>query len=320
MTELLGFYTDHQMTTPFTMAQISAKIKPLATDLGRSGVLLVATCVRVEAYGDESALRNMDSTIFCGLSCKRIEGAAAISQRLAEIASSAHSQILGESYVSDQLEKAIELIDQTLPIFQIARFALDIGRAARERQTFIASFNYDQIVRDIIADRFPDEEPPDRLYIIGAGMLGRGLISSGVGESFRSTIVVTRSPKNLRKRLRPWADMEIALMRPEEVGYEPEPRSIVIIATADVGYEYEAILRQALLRLEPRIIIDLSSIPALPDRADGKLNYVSMYDEEFLRFIEHNNKQLTPKLPLVLSDIETTLRTVQMYLSAKQPQ
>ncbi|TIU65449.1 MAG: hypothetical protein E5W13_33780, partial [Mesorhizobium sp.] len=63
-------------------------------------------------------------------------------------------------------------------------------------------FNYDQIVRDIIADRFPYGEIPDRLYIVGAGMLGRGLIRSGVGERFRSTVVVTRNPKNLRKRLR----------------------------------------------------------------------------------------------------------------------
>ncbi|RUY08017.1 hypothetical protein EOA25_14625 [Mesorhizobium sp. M2A.F.Ca.ET.040.01.1.1] len=317
MRKLLGLYTDHHMTAPLAVAQHSSQIKPLATDLARSGILLVTTCARVEVYGEESALRDIDSTIFSGISYERVEGAAAIAQRLAEIASSAHSQILGESYISDQLAKAIEFVSPNLPIFQIARLAIDIGRAARKRQRFIASFNYDQIVREIIADRFPDGEVPDRLYIIGAGMLGRGLIRSGVGERFRSTVVITRNPKNLRKRLRRWTDIKVALMRPAEIGYACEPRSIVVIATADVNDEYEATLQDALLRLEPRTILDLSSVPVLSEAAVGKLDYVSMYGKEFLRFIENNNKHLAPILPLLLSDIKATLNTTNIYSPAK---
>ncbi|MER8983483.1 hypothetical protein [Mesorhizobium sp. M0870] len=316
MSRLLGLYVDHQMTSPLAMAQHSAKIKPLATDLARSGVLLVTTCLRVEIYGEEPALRTIDSsTIFSGFSCEHIAGAVPITQRLAEIASGAHSQILGENYVTDQLANAIERLDPNLPIFQIARLAIDIGRASRERQRFIASFNYDQIVRDIIADRFQNGELPDRLYMVGAGMLGREFIRSGVGERFRSTVVVTRNPKNLRKRLRPWTDIEVSLMRPAEIGSVREPRSIVVIATADVNDEYQAILGNALLRLEPRTIVDLSSIPVLSAEAVRKLNYVSMYDEEFLRFIEKNNKHLAPQLSVLRSDIEKTLRTAQSYLS-----
>ncbi|WP_394890042.1 hypothetical protein ACG873_32265 [Mesorhizobium sp. AaZ16] len=308
MPELLGIYVDHRMATPLAMAQLSAKIKPLAPELAKGGVLLLATCARVEAYGDEPALRNIDSRIFPGLSYESIEGAAEIAKRLAEIASSAHSQILGESYVSQQLTKSIELVNQNLPIFQVARFALDIGWAARERQRFIASFNYDQIVREIIADRFRNGELPDRLYIIGAGMLGRGLIKSGVGERFRSATIITRNPNNLRKRLRRYADMEVTLMRPDEIGQQQEPRSIVVIATDHVNDEYGTTLQNALLRLEPRTIVDLSSIPVLSDAGVRRLNYVTIYDEEFLRFVEQNNKQLAPKLPLLFSDIEATLQ------------
>ncbi|RWF65076.1 hypothetical protein [Mesorhizobium sp.] len=307
MSELLGLYVDHQMTSPSAMAQHSAKIKPIANDLARRGVLLVATCLRVEVYGEERALRNIDSTIFSDVSCRRIEGAAAVAQRLAEIASGAHSQILGEAYISDQLAKAIERLDPNLPVFQIVRLAIDIGRASRERQRFIASFDYDQIVRDIITDRFQDGELPDRLYMIGAGMLGRELIRSGVGERFRSTVVITRNPKNLRKRLRPWPDIEVSLMRPAEIGSVREPRSIVVIATADVNIEYQAVLDNAILRLQPRTVVDLSSIPVLPNFAVKKLKYVTMYDDEFLRFISQNNKKIAPKLPLLCADIEETL-------------
>ncbi|RWK87206.1 MAG: hypothetical protein EOR52_19060 [Mesorhizobium sp.] len=312
MRKLLGLYVDHQMTAPLAVAQHSAQMKPLATDLARFGILVVTTCARVEVYGEESVLRNVDSTIFSGFSYARIEGAAAIAQRIAEIASSAHSQILGESYISDQLAKAIEFLDPNLPIVQIARLAIETGRAARERQRFIASFNYDQIVRDIIADRFPYGEIPDRLYIVGAGMLGRGLIRSGVGERFRSTVVVTRNPKNLRKRLRRSNDIRVAFKRPAEIGYPHEPRSMVVIATADVNDEYEATLQETLLRLKPRSIVDLSAIPALSGNFVKNLNYINMYDDEFLRFIEENNKQLAPKLPILLSDIKETLHTAQI--------
>lgn len=319
MTELLGLYVDHQMTSPFAMAQHSAKIKPIANDLARCGVLLVTTCLRVEAYGDECALKNIDSAIFSGFSCERIEGAAAIAQRLAEIASGAHSQILGESYIGDQLAKATECLDPNLPIFQIARLAIDMGRAARERQRFIASFNYDQIVRDIIADRFQNGELPDCLYMIGAGMLGRELVRSGVGERFRSTVIVTRNPKNLRRRLRAMTDKEFALMRPAEVGRVPEPRSIVVIATSDVNEEYLTILENALLRLEPRTIVDLSSIPVLSKTAVGKIKYVTMYDEEFLQFIDKNNNHLAPKLPTLCSDIEATIRNCESIFPRRRP-
>ncbi|AGS25301.1 hypothetical protein [Rhizobium etli] len=312
MSEFLGLYIDHQKTEPFAVAQHSAKMKTLATELAKVGILLLTTCVRVEAYGEKPALRSINSTLFSGFSYERIEGAAAIVKRLAEIASGAHSQILGESYISHQLVKTLEFIDPNLPIFKIARLGIDIGRAARERHRFFASFNYDQILQDIVADRFPDGERPDRLYVIGSGMLGLGLIGSGVGERFQSTVVVTRNPKNLRKRLRPRTDVEVALMRPQDIGDGPEPQSIVVIATADVDGEYESTLQSAILRLAPRVIVDLSSIPFLRDAR--KLNYVNMYKDEFLRFIEMNNEQLTPKLPLLFADIDTTLRTAQTYL------
>jgi len=312
MGELLGLYIDHKMNAPLTIAQVSEKIKPLSADLGRAGILLVATCARVEVYGEATALKEVNSTIFSGLSYERVEGAFAITQRLAEIASSVHSQILGESYISQQLAKATKFVSPTFPICQIARSAINMGRAVRERQRFIASFNYDQIVRDIIADRFPTGELPDRLYIVGAGMLGRGLMRSDVGKRFRSMVVVTRNPKNLRKRLRFLADIEVALLRPTEIGCAHEPRSIVVVATADVNDEYEATLQEALLRLRPRTIVDLSSIPVFSGPALKDLDYVTMYGKEFLSFIKQNNSQLAPKLPLVFSDIEATLKSTRM--------
>ncbi len=155
MSELLGLYVDHQMTSPSAMAQYSAKIKPIANDLAERGVLLIATCLRVEVYGEEAALRDIDGTIFSDFPCKRVEGTVAIAQRLAEIASGARSQILGENYISSQLAKAVELLVPDLPIFRILQMAIESRWCRGVRDTSsLRRFNYDQIVQDIIADRF----------------------------------------------------------------------------------------------------------------------------------------------------------------------
>ncbi|MBY3122488.1 Rossmann-fold NAD(P)-binding domain-containing protein [Rhizobium laguerreae] len=317
MRELYGFYIDHKMTQPSAMALHSAKIKPLARELAENGVLLVCTCARIEIYGEKFALTNIVETIFSGFCYKHVEGAVAIIKRIAEIAASAHSQILGESNISNQLEDAIQSVNQKLAIFYIARFAIDIGRAARDRMQFTASFNYNEIVREIVADRFPNDENLDSLYIIGSGMLGRELIGSDVRERFKGTVMVTRNPKNLRKRLRLSTDAGLTFMRPADIGLTFEPRSIVVIATSDVDGEYEANIRNAVLRLKPRVIVDLSSVPVLTEAGVGELDYVSIYGEEFLRFIVENNKHLAPKLPLLFADIEETIQTAHMYLCSE---
>ncbi|PBB39938.1 hypothetical protein CK222_30905 [Mesorhizobium sp. WSM3866] len=318
MSEFLGNYVDHEMTSPWAMARRSAKVKPISNDLARNGVLLVASCVRVEVYGQVQALRSIDKTIFSGFSPARIEGAVNIIRRLAEIASGARSQVLGDNYIGDQLVKAIKPLDKKLPIFQMVRLAIDVGRASRERQRFTASFNYCHVIRDIIADRFPSGELPDCLYMIGADKLARELIRGGVGERFRSTTIVTRNPKNLRKRLRAWTDIDVALARPADIE-NARPRSMVVISGADVNDEYQAVLQSALLRLEPRTIVDTSQVPVLSRLALADINYVTVFDEEFLRAVDKNNRQMSLKLPRVLADIEETLQAAHTYLSATPP-
>lgn len=317
MKELVGFYIDHKITAPLAIARHSAKIKPFAADLAENGVLLVCTCARIEIYGEKFALTSVVDTIFAGFCYRRVEGTVAIIKRIAEIASSAHSQILGESNISNQLEAAIQSVNQKVAIFYVARFAIDIGRAARDRLHFTASFNYNEIVREIIADRFPNDDKLDSLYIIGSGMLGRDLIRSDVCERFKGTVIVTRNPKNVRKRLRHSSEAELIFMRPADIGLAFEPRSIVVIATSDVDSEYEANIRDAVLRLMPRVIVDLSSVPVLSAAGMGELDYVSIYGEEFLRFVVQNNKRLATKLPLLLADIEETIQTAHMYLCSE---
>ncbi|PII39001.1 hypothetical protein T190_12090 [Sinorhizobium meliloti CCBAU 01290] len=306
MTDLIGFYSDHKIAAPLAIAQRSAKFKPFAAEIARRGILQISTCARLEFYGEKSVLEDIDGKPFFGFSYGRVEGAIAIAV-VSHDCSRRSLQILGEGFISDQLMQAIESGDPNLSIFKLARLAVDLGSAARKRQEFFAEFDYVQIVEDIIADRFSDKAPLDRIYIIGAGMLGQELIRGNVGERFRSTVVITRNPKKLRKRLNTGPKTNVTFMRPSEVGRTREPGSMVVIATTDVDNKYKAILQETLLRLGPRIILDLSSIPVLTREAIGQLDYVNMYGDEFLRFIEQNNQRLAPKLPLVVSDIKAAL-------------
>ncbi|ACL59872.1 hypothetical protein [Methylobacterium nodulans] len=303
----LGLYVDHRTSGPSAIAQYSEKIKSMADDLAASGVLLVPTCSRVEFYGEAPALRNIPSEVFADFDFRRIEGEHEIAQRVAEIASGVRSPILGERNIIQQLEGAYKRLDPNLPIARIARLGIDIGLTVRERHLFNASFTYDQFVRDIMADQYQNGEPLDHLYLTGASDLCVDLIKSGVGELFRSTTMVTRDPKNARKRLRRVTDKKVEFMRPEEFGHAREPSSFVVITNSNLDDEYKAVLQNGILRMEPRTVVDLMANPVMSDALVGKSNYVNMYDEEFLRSIEQNNEQLDPKVPLVCSDIEAAL-------------
>ncbi|MBY5460732.1 hypothetical protein HFO89_31140 [Rhizobium leguminosarum] len=307
MNEVVGHYVDYEMTSPLQMARHSAQIKPMGVDLARRGLLLLTTCLRVEVYGEKFDVESTDIEVFRGFPHKVVEGSNAVAQRLAEISSGAKSQILGEPYIQEQLSKAVGLLDPDLRICRISRLAIDVSCGSRERQRFTAPFNYDRIVCDMIAEQLGGSVVPDRLYVIGAGMLGRELVSTGPGKMFRSTVVVTRNPKNLRKRLGSRLKIGVDMMRLGEIGCIPEPHSAVVIATADVNPEYQAVLQDALLRLAPLIVIDLSSIPVLQAAAVARLNYVTMYDQQFLQRIAENNKYLMSKLPQLQSDIQTRL-------------
>ncbi|WP_084673772.1 hypothetical protein [Methylobacterium sp. WSM2598] len=141
--KFVGIYADHRMTSLPLIDSYSKKSTKMLYDFAANGILLVATCSRVEFYGEENALRNIPGEVFTSFPFDRIEGAAAVGRRLAEIVSGAQSRILGERNIIRQLEAAYKRRDPNLPIFQIARWGIDIGLVARERHQFTASFTYD---------------------------------------------------------------------------------------------------------------------------------------------------------------------------------
>lgn len=109
--------------------------------------LQTMACLRVEIYGEQSAIPNAGRAVFSGFQRNAIGGKIPIATRLAEIASGSRSQILREAYISDQLMKATELLDPGLQIFQIARLAFGVGRVSKSEQRMPGS-----IMRSVLFD------------------------------------------------------------------------------------------------------------------------------------------------------------------------
>jgi glutamyl-tRNA reductase len=315
MEDLIGRYVEHSSSTPYRMAMRSASIKHLGPELGKNGLLLLTTCLRVEIYGRRTTVDQFSNSIFGEGSAAEISGASSITQRLAELSAGLHSQILGENYISHQIENAISNLPADNPIYSLAQLAIDVGRAARARQNFIASLNYDAIVRQIIEDSYQPGERPSDLYIVGAGMLGRELIARELGLTFLRRTLVTRNPKNLRKKLQ-LSDPTIGYARIDDVENKVNPASSVVIATTEVTDEYRASLENWITNLQPRTIIDLSSIPVLTSFDDSMPRYVSMYGDRFLSFVTENNEQLAPRKAGIRGQIATILSTAGDYLRA----
>ncbi|MDK1389509.1 hypothetical protein QN224_29425 [Sinorhizobium sp. 8-89] len=315
MEDIIGRYAEHSSRTPYEMAVRSASIKHLGPEFGRQGLFLLTTCLRVELYGLRSVVDRFSSLIFPTEQFVEICGAASITQRLAELSAGLHSQILGENYISHQIEGALSNLPANNPIHSLALLAIDVGRAARVRQHFIASLNYDAIVRKIIEDSYQANECPSDLYIVGAGMLGRELIARELGPRFPSRTLVTRNPKNLKKKLK-LSDPAIAYARIKDLENKTTPGSAVVIATTEVTDEYRAMLERWITELEPRVIIELSSIPVLTSFSGNTERYVTMYGDRFLSFVLENNQQLAPLKDELHNQIATILSTAAGYLRA----
>ena len=185
--------------------------------------------------------------------------------------------------------------------------AIDIGVAARNRHLFNATANYDKIVIDIVDARLGSDTLGNTLYIIGAGMLGRSILFSGLPRRFVGTRLLTRDPKALRKKLRGVVIPSLKCACPSEVDVSPEPRSVFVIATGDVAEPYQRVLEELIRRVEPSATIELSSIPAFSQAFADTAHYTNMYSEYFLSFVRTNNELMEAKAEAVKEDIAVSV-------------
>lgn len=312
--DVIGHYVDYSMTSPYAMAVRSAEIKERSEELARRDILLVNTCLRIELYGSRREVERTSPTIMNGAPVEVVKSSDDVVCRLAQIAAGAQSQILGESYIAQQLSEAVKLLSPKSKVRQLTETALRLGDEARRHNLFRADANYDNIVIDLVDDCLGQQERGETLYLVGAGMLGRSILFSGLPRRFITTCMLTRDPKALRKKLRGVAIPGLSFLHPDRLTFRPEKRSVVVIATNGVSDSYRCKLEEMVRTVEPRKVVELSSLPAFAEAFGDWPEYTNMYSDEFLRIVDRNNESLRGKAACVRQFIAESLQSVPAQL------
>jgi Glutamyl-tRNAGlu reductase, N-terminal domain len=310
--ELIGHYKDHSMFDPYRMAVHSAAVKHRMQSLAAQGLLLLTTCLRVELYGDRAAVQTQ-STDLIGNPKGSLFGTDEVAQRLSEIAAGTRSQILGESYIGEQISQVVDLLPPYSPMRRLASLAIEIGKEAQTRYSFFASADYDKIVLDLINEAIGMDGIGGTLYLVGAGMLGRSILLGELPRRFRTTRIISRDPKGLRRKLRGLTIPPIEVGRADNLKPAKESNSVVVIATNEVADTYRSTLEALFWAIEPSRIIELSSLPAFASLQQRSGSYVNMYSDKFKRILAVNNEALASRLEPVKVHIREAIREARSH-------
>jgi glutamyl-tRNA reductase len=300
--DFMGQYRDHSIADHFEMAVHAAAVRHRMQSLATQGLLLLTTCLRVELYGDRGAVLAQSDDVV-GSPKGSLFGTDEIAQRLAEIAAGARSQILGESFIGEQIGQAADLLPAGSPMRRLAALAVQIGKEAQRQCAFFSTADYDRIVLDLANEAIGTDRIGGTLYLIGAGMLGRSILLGELPGRFNSTRIISRDPKGVRKKLRGLAIPPIEISRADNLRPIKEPNSVVVIATSDVADTYRSTLEALFRAIAPSTIIELSSIPAFSCLPQSSGNYVNMYSEKFNRILGASNDALASRLEQVKGHI-----------------
>lgn len=309
--DLVGHYRDHSMSDPYTMAVESALVKLKMRRLADQDLLLLTTCLRVELYGSYRKIEQASPEIL-GNPRGILPVATDVVQRIAEITAGVHSQILGESYIAEQVTQAVGYLKHESALRYVAEVAIEIGRAAQRRHAFYATANYDRIVQDLVDEDLGAGQRGQTLYIVGAGMLGRSILASPLHGRFDAIRMISRDPKSVRKKCRHIHIPSLGFCQIDDLDPSREPNSVFLVATNDVSETYRQSLEALIARIEPRAIIELSSLPTLSTEIQNSETYTNMYSARFLSFLETNNRLLNTRRNLVMEDIRSSLRAARL--------
>ncbi len=289
-------YIDHESCT---MAELGrAHSSWHATGIDANSALVLSTCQRFEIYDaiPHPALPDMPLSSRARI----VNDAPLIHQRLAEIAAGVRSQILGERFVWHQVKAAAEGLDRPSPEARAVDEALDLARRLRKFYGLDAPVDYPEVTLRLL-DRHADRA--ELLVVVGGGFLARAVAEAGQ-DRYRRVLMVTRSPKRLRSRLRPAARAEACRIADLELSCRDTPAHVVL-ATTNITAEYRLELLSAIT--DPRCLgtIDLC---AHPIRTEPERRYICMYDEVFLDLIAGNNDRVTAAAAAVRSGIAAYYR------------
>lgn len=227
-------------------------------EASRSTEAVLRTCHRFERYWAEEDDFSLESRSPHG---PVVIGHAAVSARLAQIAAGTVSLIVGESFVYQQVYAAFHGLPLNHLLSGAAAEALATAAEARRRFDLHAGLDYSQLARMLLDDSSPADATA---VVVGGGMLAQALAAELAAT--RSVVLVTRSPKRLRRRLAD-SGVRAAVSRVDSLSPDVAGQSYsVVLATHSLEGEYRARIIEISEGPNCRAVVDLCATPTMSDR------------------------------------------------------
>lgn len=248
---------------------------------GTSAEAVLRTCHRFERYwaahGD-FALANVSPH------GPVVSGHGPVSARLAQIAAGVRSLIVGERFVYGQVRAAFFYLPADHLLLNAATDALATAVEARRRFQLQARLDYSGLARMLL-----DGEPsptPGTVVVVGGGMLARSIADELTAS--RSVVMVTRSPKRLRRRLAD-SGIQAGVSRASTIETEVAGRRYdLVLATSGLEGDYRERIVDVSESQQCRSVIDLCATRTMSARPA----YLHLHHPNVLAVIEDANRDV----------------------------
>lgn len=279
-----GWYLD-STTTPLRVLGALSQRKTLLSL--RESQLSISTCERLERYTSYSAVAVPDD--FSGV--RTIRGTAAVVRRLIEISAGVRSRVIGERFVFHQVRRSVEALPAEHPMRAVGRTALATAAQLRADHGLRPAVDYEDLSFDLLGKLASGRSGRRAaLVLVGGGMLARAIATHRRAAEYAAVIMVTRSPKRLRRRL---AAPNVLVCRLASVDRRlTDGGCDVVLATSGMTVDYRAGLLETLASAAAPVL-DLCAVPLLDDVERPLEQYLCLYDPEVDDYIAQCNARVT---------------------------
>jgi glutamyl-tRNA reductase len=299
--DVVAYVLDSSMLSFQEIANAARRLKRECI-VSTSDSVLIVTCQRIEQYKDHPGEIH-PLLKASGLPFKQVIGNDQVFLRVARIASGALSQLLGERFITEQVQRAVSSIPVDGPVRQLANAALLAAQYSRDACGFYAPHDYKDLIFSLMnSGRETQGDQPRSLLVCGGGMLGRLVVAEAPIFGYAKILWATGSPKTIIASL----PTGVVLLSPNSapVLRMDEPFDC-FIATDNPNERYRTWLATLLKNPNLHQIVDFSSCPTGYEVENSR--YITMYDPRYTEMTDRTNRILVTRLPLLEAELNKHL-------------
>lgn len=279
------------------------------------GTFLI-TCQRFEYYSTSTELFASFDARF-GLRGRVIRGRVEVFKRICEIAAGLRSQLLGETYIMEQVLESFASSADPL-VRQVAMDAIEEARRIRQKVSFYAKNDYPNIADHVFNQmRENDRTPISLLVVVGTGHFGRSLGRIYLDLGYGDVAIISRRPKQAKKNHR-----KNTIRDDREKSLEGKFWSVdalpgklsghafhCILATDNVERDYREKLRRLLSQSLCKGVLDLCNRPIFSQAELPEQQYIDTNHPWCHTLVQLSNDTLAPKEPIVSEAVAAAAET-----------